>query len=199
MDFVTRLTAFASVLLLSIPAMAGDGPRIASLKPMPKATGSGSAPDGFVRMFVAGVLTTDSGPAVVLRDRSETRLLPIWIGAAEAHAIQLRLERRRFPRPLTHDLLDHVMQELGGSLIKIQVDDLKGSTFVGKIFIKKGGEVTRLDARPSDSIALALGNQAPIYVSERVLNRVERERKKAEKSGTDPKKGRAGDEGITTL
>jgi hypothetical protein len=129
------------------------------------------APDGFVEMFVAGVLTTEGGPAVILRDKSETRVLPIWIGFAEAHAIQLRLERRRFPRPLTHDLLETIMQDLGGALVKIHVDDLKGDTYVGTVFVKRGSEVRHFDARPSDSIALALGNGVPIYVSESVLKR----------------------------
>jgi uncharacterized protein len=137
----------------------------------PKAKAIARAPDGFVEMFVAAVLTTESGPAVILRDKSEKKLLPIWIGFAEAHAIELRLEHRRFPRPLTHDLLETIMSDLGGSLVKIHVDDLKGDTYVGTVFVKHGTEIRHFDARPSDSIALALGNGVPIFVSEAVLKR----------------------------
>ncbi len=127
-------------------------------------------PKGFVEMFVAGVLTTEAGPAVILRDKEETRLLPIFVGFAEADAIQRRLERRHFARPLTHDLLEKIMQDLGGTLVKIQVEDLKADTYVGTMFVKKGDEIRRFDARPSDMIALALGNRAPIYVSVTVLD-----------------------------
>jgi bifunctional DNase/RNase len=146
-------------------------PEKPSKTPAPKKVVREGAPEGFVEMFVAGVLTTEGGPAVILRDKSEKKLLPIWIGFAEAHAIQLRLERKRFPRPLTHDLLETIMQDLGGSLVKIHVDDLKGDTYVGTVFVRRGEEIRHFDARPSDSIALALGNQVPIYVSEGVLKR----------------------------
>lgn len=156
-------------------------------------------PAGFIEMFVAGVLTTEGGPAVILRDASEKNLLPIWIGFSEAHAIQLRLERQRFPRPLTHDLLDTVMRELGGELVKIHVDDLEGTTFVGTIFVKKGSQVTPIDARPSDSIALALGAKVPIYVSKSVLERVDRDRKKDDGSKEGDKPFEVPSEGIKTL
>jgi uncharacterized protein len=141
-------------------------------------------PDGFVEMFVAGVLPTEGGPAVVLRDKGEETLVPIWIGTSEAHSIQLRLERRRFPRPLTHDLLDAIVHDLGGEIVKIHVDDLKGDTFVGTVFVKKGDKVTHFDARPSDSIALAVGNSAPIFVSQAVIDRLNAKRKDAAKEPT---------------
>lgn len=132
----------------------------------------GTAPDGFVEMFVAGVLPTEGGPAVVLRDKAEKTLIPIWVGMSEAHSIQLRLERRRFPRPLTHDLLDQMVHDLGGEILKIHVDDLKGDTFVGTVFVKRGDKVSHYDARPSDSIALAVGNKVPIFVSRAVIARI---------------------------
>src|SRR5688500_9927543 len=74
------------------------------------------APKGCVEMFVAGVLPTEGGPAVVLREKAETTLIPIWLGISEAHSLQPRLERRRFPRPLTHDLLDQMVHDLGGEI-----------------------------------------------------------------------------------
>lgn len=133
---------------------------------------TGGIPEGFVEMFVAAVLPTDGGPAVVLRDKAEKVLVPIWIGTSEAHSILLRLERRRFPRPLTHDLLDAMVRDLGGEILKIHVDDLRGDTFVGTVFVKREGRVQHFDARPSDSIALAVGNSAPIFVSNAVIARI---------------------------
>ena len=134
-------------------------------------TAQPTPPKGFVEMQVAGVMPTREGNAVVLRDAAENVLLPIWIGDAEAFSIQMRLDRRRFQRPLTHDLLDAVMRELGGRLVKIQVDDLKGNTFVGTIFVDKAGRMLEIDSRPSDAIALAVGNRVPIFVSQKVIDR----------------------------
>ena len=95
-------------------------------------------------------------------------------------AIHLRMERRRFERPLTHDLLDDVIERLGGRLMKVQVDDLKGDTFVGSIFLEAGGRLHVIDARPSDAIALAVGNRIPIYVSDEVMRRAGITREKLE-------------------
>lgn len=182
MRLVARLGLVAVFALPVASALAKEPPKTEKTKEArtggAKAARHDPVPEGFVEMFVAGVLTTEGGPAVILRDKSEKKLLPIWIGFSEAHAIQLRLERQRFPRPLTHDLLDTVMRELGGELVKVHVDDLEGSTFVGTIFVKKGSKVTPIDARPSDSIALALGSRVPIYVAKSVLERVDEDRKK---------------------
>ena len=120
---------------------------------------------------VSGVFATESGPAVFLSTEDGRRILPIWIGGTEALAIQLRHERRQFRRPLTHDLLDRIMQKLGGKLVEVRIDDLKGDTFVGTVYVKSGTEISHFDARPSDSIALALGSRAPIYVSKKVMRR----------------------------
>lgn len=178
----------AGLLLMVMSAGLVAHPALASPEKPPPRDGSNTkmvpAPDGFVEMFVAGVLPTEGGPAVVLRDKAEKTLLPIWIGTSEAHSIQLRLERRRFPRPLTHDLLDAIMHDLGGELLKIHVDDLKGDTFVGTVFVRRGDKVTHFDARPSDSIALAVGNSAPIYVSQAVIDRIGSRREEVEKEPT---------------
>ncbi len=130
-----------------------------------------TAPAGFIRMTVAGVMPSREGNAVVLRDAAQEVWLPIWIGDAEAFSIQMRLDRRRFQRPLTHDLLDRVMRELDGRLRKVQVDDLRGNTFVGTIFIVRGKRTIEVDARPSDAIALAVGNRVPIFVARKVVER----------------------------
>jgi bifunctional DNase/RNase len=148
-------------------------------------------PKGFVEMTVASVMEYRGSQAVVLKTLSGDYTLEIWIGPSEAFVIDLRLNRRRFQRPLTHDLLDSIMRELGGKLIKIQVDDLKNNTFVGTVFVKHKKKVIPIDARPSDSIALAIGNRAPIFVSKSVLERAGRKTTKTPDKGKetqDPEK-----------
>jgi bifunctional DNase/RNase len=165
-----RISPFAAVLLmiglLAAPAYAGPekGGKKTSLKP----------PKGFVEMTVARVMEYRGSQAVVLKTLSGDYTLEIWIGPSEAFVIGLRLNRQRFQRPLTHDLLDNIMHELGGKLVKIQVDDLKNNTFVGTVFVKHNKRLIPIDARPSDSIALAIGNRAPIFVSRKVLERAGR-------------------------
>ena len=158
-----RIIIIAAGLLLTIPAMAGSKKALKGSKLKP--------PKGFVEMTVASVMEYRGSQAVVLKTLSGDYTLEIWIGPSEAFVIDLRLNRRRFQRPLTHDLLDSIMRELGGKLIKIQVDDLKGNTFVGTVFVKHNKKIIPIDARPSDSIALAIGNRAPIFVSQSVLDR----------------------------
>ncbi len=184
--------ALSAVLLVGTPALASD--------PDPKLTAlSVKKPKGYVEMFVAAVITTDGGPAVVLQDADKRRLLPIWVGMNEAHAIQLRLENKRFARPLTHDLLDAVLSRLGGELVKIHVSDLRGDTFIGTIFVKRNSEVVGLDARPSDSIALALGNRAPIFVAEELLVEMDEEEAPAEEEIVPEYSLEHPPEGITTM
>jgi len=146
-------------LLLFAPLLLGAAKRPVS-----------SAPPGFVEMFVAGVIPAADGNTVFLHDAGKKFFIPIGIGDSEAHSIQLRLERRRFERPLTHDLVDGLLRELGGRLLKVHVDDLRSSVFVGTIFVEANGRVFTMDARPSDAIALALGNQVPIYVAQSVID-----------------------------
>jgi bifunctional DNase/RNase len=120
-------------------------------------------------MSVVGVAPTADGEAVLLLDEARSVIVPIFVGGTEALSIQLRARKQRYERPLTHDLLDAVMRELGGSLVKVQVDDLKGTTFVGAIFLRVGDRTVEIDARPSDAIALAIGNHVPIFVAKRVI------------------------------
>ncbi len=134
-----------------------------------KQAGAVKALPGFVQVQVLGVMDTQGSKAVILKEAESGTLLPIWIGEAEAFSIQLRIDRQRFQRPLTHDLMDRMMRELGGELVKVQVDDLRNNTFLGTITMRQGKRVFSLDARPSDSIALAIGNQTPIFVSRQVL------------------------------
>ncbi len=167
MKRISRIAAVLLVIgLLAAPADAGPtkGGKKTSVKP----------PKGFVEMTVSRVLEYRGNQAVILKTLSGDYTLEIWIGPSEAFVIGLRLNRQRFQRPLTHDLLDTIMNELGGKLVKIQVDDLKNNTFVGTVFVQQRKKLIPIDARPSDSIALAIGNRAPIFVSRKVLERAGR-------------------------
>jgi hypothetical protein len=109
-------------------------------------------------------------PIIILRDKDGQRVLPIWVGVFEANAIALQIENATTPRPMTHDLLKNVIQDLRGRIEKIVVSDLKENTFYALIYLSVGGEMMAIDARPSDAIALALRARAPIFVEEKVID-----------------------------
>jgi len=109
-------------------------------------------------------------PIIILRDCDGERVLPIWVGVFEANAIALQIENISTPRPMTHDLLRNVLRDLNASVQRIVVSDLKDNTFYALIYVEINGEVTAIDARPSDAIALALRTQAPIFVEEYVID-----------------------------
>ncbi len=111
-----------------------------------------------------------SEQVIVFREKEGTRLLPVVIGMPEVNAIKMKLSGVKPPRPLTHDLLLQIAQELGGSLEKVVIDRLHQNTFFAKLHLKtKAGQEITIDARPSDSVALALRADAPIFVEEEVL------------------------------
>jgi bifunctional DNase/RNase len=126
-------------------------------------------PDGYVRMEVREVVSLSEGEAVLLVDGQRT-VLPIFIGGTEAVSIALRLRNEPSPRPLTHDLLDSIVRQLGGELVKVQVDRLVQGVYIGSVFLRTAHGIRRIDARPSDAIALAIGNRVPIYVARTVLD-----------------------------
>jgi bifunctional DNase/RNase len=128
-------------------------------------------PEGFTEMTVAGVLPHDEGNTVILADGAHEVFLPIGIGDSAALAIYLRLEHKRFPRPLTHDLVDQIMRHLGGRLVKVQIEALRDDTFHGTLYLRVKNEIVHIDARASDALALALGNRVPIFVKDAVLKR----------------------------
>ncbi|MEE8422759.1 MAG: bifunctional nuclease family protein [Dehalococcoidia bacterium] len=107
---------------------------------------------------------------VVLREKGADRYLPIWIGPAEADAITYRLQDVSVERPLTHDLLSTMIDELGGSVTSVAVVDMTDSIFYAQINVDQNGRSFELDSRPSDAIALAVRQQVPIYVEEAVLS-----------------------------
>lgn len=123
---------------------------------------------------------------VVLRELDGERILPIWIGPGEAQAIRRLLSEEAFPRPLTHDLLQMVVEGLKAKVTRIVITDLKENTFYASVFIERDGEVLAIDARPSDSVAVALRARAPIFVNEKLLQVPPRE--PPEEGGEDPPK-----------
>ncbi len=109
-------------------------------------------------------------PIVVLKGVDNENILPIWVGAFEANAIALEIEKISPQRPMTHDLLRNFIIETGYTVKKIVISDLKDNTFYALIEISDGeGDLVVFDARPSDAIALALRTDCPIYVEEKVF------------------------------
>jgi len=124
-----------------------------------------------VEMMIKGLMIDPitNMPIIVLREGEGPRILPIWVGIFEANAIALQMENVQTPRPMTHDLLKNVIDDLNAAVERIVVCELKDNTFYATIHLRSGvGQVT-IDARPSDAIALALRTSSPIYVEETVL------------------------------
>jgi uncharacterized protein len=108
-------------------------------------------------------------PIIILRDQEGQRVLPIWVGVFEANAIALQIENVQTPRPMTHDLLKNVIDDLRAHVDRIVVCELKENTFYARIHMSANGRALEVDARPSDAIALALRTHSPIYVEEAVI------------------------------
>ena len=128
-----------------------------------------------VEMFVYRVaLDMEQNTAVVLlADEPVQRLLPIWIRVFEAQSIAMELHGETPPRPFTHDLLAAVIRAVGWKLERITVTDVRENTFYALLTLSRSGEIVEIDARPSDSIALALRLDARIFVEESVLEQAE--------------------------
>lgn len=109
---------------------------------------------------------------IVLKEKGGVRRLPIVIGSLEASSIKMRLSSVEPPRPLTHDLLKSTIESLNASVEKIVIDKLLDNTFHAKLFLKTNGTTKIVDARPSDSIALAVRTNSPIFVEEEVLKQI---------------------------
>lgn len=126
-----------------------------------------------IRVSVAhlGVDRATNSPVVVLREAGGERSLPIWIGTSEANAIAMEMQGVKPQRPMTHDLLKHVLGGLGGELRRVHITELRDDTYVAELQIVRGEEVVHVDARPSDSIALALRCSAPIFTTDALLDR----------------------------
>ena len=127
-----------------------------------------------IRMDLARIIISDNSDqqVVILRERDGDRQFPIVIGDAEARAIQRRISGLRVSRPLTHDLLASVIEQLHGELEKIVINDLKESTFFARLHIRCRDSVVEVDSRPSDALALGAASETPVYVEESVLRKV---------------------------
>jgi len=123
------------------------------------------------KVTVAGV-TVDpltKSPIVILREPESGNVVPIWIGLLEANAIALALEGTELPRPMTHDLMKSILHATGTRLLSIEIADIREGTYFAFLHLEGNGETVRVDARPSDAIALALRCEARILVSDAVF------------------------------
>jgi uncharacterized protein len=124
-----------------------------------------------VEMTIRGLLMdpVTNTPIVILKDIGGDTVLPIWVGAYEAQAIALEIEKVTTPRPMTHDLIKNVLTGLETQVHKVVVTELREDTFYAVIWLERSGEVISIDSRPSDALALALRVDCPIFVDELVL------------------------------
>ncbi len=106
---------------------------------------------------------------VLLKDVEVERYLPIWIGQYEADAIAMALQHIEPPRPMTHDLLNNIIQELGATVSHVLISELKDNTYHGRIVMDVAGRHVEIDSRPSDAMALAVRCGVPIYVTDKVM------------------------------
>ena len=108
-------------------------------------------------------------PIVLLKTADGNKFLPIWIGHPEAAAILMKLQSQAAPRPMTHDLLSDMLEQLGAQIIRITVTELRENTFYAQITVQQDGTEIEVDSRPSDAIALAIRAEAPIFAADRVI------------------------------
>lgn len=131
-----------------------------------------------VNMRVLTLIMTGHGsPSVVVLEPLEettgqaSRIVPIWIGSTEAAQLGIALEQAKLPRPLTHDLFLDALTNLDATVDHVLIDDVKKQTFYAKLVLRQGGRLIALDARPTDALALALRQHAPLHMTEEVLER----------------------------
>ena len=124
-----------------------------------------------VELFQVIITEGSQIQVIVLREKGGERFFPIFIGFNEAMAIDRKLKDTKVARPLTHDLLYNIIEQMGGTLARIVVNDLRDETYYAVLEIHRDGEVIKIDSRPSDAIALAVRTSVPIFVDEQVLNK----------------------------
>ena len=108
-------------------------------------------------------------PIVLLKTADGNKFLPIWIGHPEAAAILMKLQSQAAPRPMTHDLLSDMLDQLDAQITRITVTELRENTFYAQITLQQDGREIEIDSRPSDAIALAIRAEAPIFAADRVI------------------------------
>lgn len=139
-----------------------------------------------VKVASLGIDSSTQSPIVILKELEGERYLPIWIGPSEASAIATELAGVKFSRPLTHDLMKNLVRALHGELSQVVIGALKDNTYYAQVFVHNEGDVVSIDARPSDSIALALRLGSPIYASEDLLDHTAEEVGEVEEDDHDP-------------
>ncbi len=140
----------------------------------------------YVPVNVRGVyfVSTITGPqAVVFLSDNGERMVPIYIGPAEAISIDIALRKETTPRPMTHDLVKSIMDNCGIGIDRIIIDDLDEQVFYARLMLKNGGRDIEIDARPSDCIALAVRSEARIFIEQGILDKVSIDRKDIEAAG----------------
>ena len=144
--------------------------------------------DDLIEVSVSGlgIDGSSNSPVVILKEREGKRVLPIWIGQSEASAIAMELAGVKFKRPLTHDLLKSFLVAFKANLVRVVIGDLKDNTYYASLFLKSGSETISIDARPSDSIALALRVCSPFVTSVELLSDIPSNLAKSEEY--DPEK-----------
>jgi bifunctional DNase/RNase len=127
-----------------------------------------------VQMELAKIIISEMADqqVIVLKEVDGERNFAIVIGPQEAWAIDRRLKGHQTPRPMTHDLLASVIDQLGGEIDRIEINNLEQHTFFATIHIRQNGHMVEIDSRPSDAIALGVATTVPIYVAEHVLEQV---------------------------
>ena len=108
-------------------------------------------------------------PIVLLKTADGNKFLPIWIGHPEAAAILMKLQSQASPRPMTHDLMSELLEQLEAQIVRITVTELRENTFYAQITVQQDGREIEIDSRPSDAIALAIRAEAPIFAADRVI------------------------------
>jgi bifunctional DNase/RNase len=146
-----------------------------------------------VRVQSLGLDRTNNNPVVILQEEEGDRVLPIWIGPGEASAIAMQLADWSFSRPLTHDLLVSVLGGLGGTLERVIITEVVENTYFAELIIQRNGGVISVDARPSDSIAVALRMKAKIFAEEKLLERATVEISEEESVSLEPEVPGEGD------
>jgi uncharacterized protein len=122
-----------------------------------------------VKVQSLGLDRASNTPVVILQEEDGSRVLPIWIGPGEASAIAMELAGMKFSRPLTHDLFASVILGMGGSLLRVMITKVVDNTYFAELIIQRNAELISVDARPSDSIAIALRMSASIFTTEDLL------------------------------
>jgi len=124
-----------------------------------------------VEVEVHGVsLDLNNSPVLLLRERGGRRVLPIWVGPIEASAITYAARHEPFDRPLTLDVIKRILEALGGKVERVIITGLKDNTYYANLVISRNNEVISIDARPSDSVAVAIHMRAPIFVDEGLMD-----------------------------